>query len=110
MGNQEIQPGSESSHTTYMDVIMDLNMCAVEVIYKYDLSDAVKEVKAIVSDENWISEIRAADGNRSLEILGDTLDPIAEKLMNVTGDELVESMPEEVQTWFIDSAVMAAVQ
>jgi len=41
----------EDSSQTYMDLIMDMNMCMVEVIYKYDLSDAVKETKAIVDNE-----------------------------------------------------------
>ena len=95
---------------TYLDLVMDMNMCMVEVIYKYDLSDAVKETKEIVDSGDWIVEIRQADGERTKEILGETLTPIARDLLNVTGAELVESMPEEILSWFVDSAVVFAVQ
>ena len=64
---------------------MDMNMCLVEVIYKYDLSEAVKETKEIVDNSNWIVEITQADDQKSLEILAETLTPIARDLLNVTG-------------------------
>lgn len=52
----------------YLDLVMDMNMCMVEVIYKYDLSDAVKETKDIV-DSDWIHELRAADPEGREDIL-----------------------------------------
>jgi hypothetical protein len=64
---------------------MDMNMCLVEVIYKYDLSEAVKETKEIVDNSNWIVEITQADDQKSMEILAETLTPIARDLLNVTG-------------------------
>ena len=107
--NQEAGPMDGTSQT-YLDLVMDMNMCMVEVIYKYDLSDAVKETKEIVDNDDWIISIRQADGDRSLEILAETMTPIARDLLNVTGAELVNSMPPEILAWFVDSAVVFAVQ
>ena len=38
------------------------------------------------------------------------MNPIANSLLNITGKELVELMPEEVLSWFVDSAVVFAMQ
>jgi hypothetical protein len=65
----------------YNDLFMDMQMCMVDVVYKYDLSQAVKETVDIVNDSSWIIELRAADAERSIEILAQTLNPIARDLL-----------------------------
>lgn len=87
---------------------MDLNMCLIEVIYKYDLSDAVKQTKAIVDNQNWLEDMLSLSPEKSREKLGVALDPIAMKLLNSTGDQMVQEIPEEVVTWIFDSAVVLA--
>ena len=41
-------------------MLFDANMCAVELIYKYNLTDAVKDTKNIVVEETWIHNLKAA--------------------------------------------------
>jgi hypothetical protein len=41
-------------------MLMDMNMCAVEIIYKYNLTEAVKETKKLVVEENWIHNLKSA--------------------------------------------------
>ena len=65
---------------------MDLNMCMVEVIYKFELSDAVKETVNIMNNQDWIIEIRQADGKAYSDILAKTLQPVASSLLNSTGE------------------------
>jgi hypothetical protein len=108
--NQQNNSMDQDSSSAYLDLVMDMNMCLVEVIYKYNLSEAVKETKAIVDDSQWIIDIREASYNDSMAILGETMIPIARDLLNITGDELVEKLPDEILNWIIDSAVVFAVQ
>jgi hypothetical protein len=77
---------AQGSSNSYLDLVMDMNMCVVEVVYKYNLSDAVKETKAIVDNSQWIIDIREASTNKSKEILAKTLRPIAHQLLNITGE------------------------
>ena len=41
-------------------MMFDMNMCAVELIYKYNLTEAVKETKDIVVEQNWIHNLKTA--------------------------------------------------
>ena len=49
LANQEKGPLNMDTASNYMNLIMDINMCAVEVIYKYNMSDAITQTKEIVS-------------------------------------------------------------
>ena len=60
---------------------MDLNMCLVEVIYKYDLSDAVKQTKDIVDDQNWIETMKSLNTTEATAKMAVALDPIARQLL-----------------------------
>jgi hypothetical protein len=107
--NQEDGLYVEDTSQIYSDLIMDLNMCAVEVIYKFGLSKAVKETVDIMNNQNWIIEIRNAEGKAYRDILGKTLEPIASSLLGISGDEMVGTLPSVVLGWFVDSAVVFAV-
>ena len=104
--NQVVDP--ENTSEVYLDLQMDLNMCLVEVIYKYNLSDAVKQTKEIVDDQKWLETMKDLDEESAREKMAVAMEPIANKLLNVTGEEMVEQIPEEVITWIFDSAVVFA--
>ena len=87
---------------------MDLNMCLVEVIYKYDLSEAVKQTKDIVDNQQWLESMSSLDPESAKEKMGVALEPIAQRLLNVSGEAMVDEIPEEVITWIFDSAVVLA--
>ena len=87
---------------------MDLNMCLVEVIYKYDLSEAVKQTKDIVDNQQWLESMSSLDTESAKEKMGVALEPIAQRLLNVSGEAMVDEIPEEVITWIFDSAVVLA--
>lgn len=54
--------------------------------------------------------MKQADAKESEDLLAKMLDPIAKQLMNASGQDMVDNMPEEVQQWFIDTAIVVAVQ
>ena len=92
----------------YLDLQMDLNMCLVEVIYKYNLSAAIKQTKEIVDDQKWLETMKDLDEQQARDKMAVALEPIAQQLLNKTGDVMVEQIPEEVITWIFDSAVVFA--
>ena len=83
-------------------------MCLVEVIYKYDLSEAVKQTKDIVDDQKWLESMSSLDSEAARDKMGVALEPIAQRLLNVSGEAMVNEIPEEVITWIFDSAVVLA--
>jgi hypothetical protein len=78
------------------------------VIYKYDLSEAVKQTKEIVDDQQWLESMRDLDTESAKDKMGIALEPIAQRLLNVSGEAMVDEIPEEVITWIFDSAVVLA--
>lgn len=46
---------------TYMDILMDFNMCSIDVIYKYNLSSAIRLTKEMVTSPNWATSIENSD-------------------------------------------------
>jgi hypothetical protein len=90
---------------------MDLNMCLVETIYKNGLSQAVKESKGIVDDQDWSQIIRDLEPDEAPhQNLAMVLDPIAMEFLNVSGAELVKQLPDELLGWLFDSAVVLAAR
>ena len=87
----------------------DMGICVQNVLTKYDLSDAVAETRQTASDPGWLKAVRDAEEPQAKAMLGETLDPISQQLLGADGSELVEKMPKEVVSWFIDSAVLAGV-
>ena len=60
-----------------MDILMEFNMCSIDVIYKYNLSQAVKDTKEFVTSPSWATAVDEADEEEFKSILGATLDPIS---------------------------------
>jgi hypothetical protein len=84
LDNQVVEP--ENSSEVYLDLQMDLNMCLVETIYKYDLSEAVKETKNIVDNQSWLETMKDLDPEGARAMMGEAMGPIANKLLNVSGE------------------------
>lgn len=86
----------ENFYNTYMDILMEFNMCSIDVIYKYNLSSAIKDTRDLITSDNWKTALDNADEEQFKGLLGATLDPISSQLFKVSGQELVDMMPQEL--------------
>ena len=41
-------------------MMLDVNMCGIELIYKYNLTEAIKETQEIVVESNWIHNLKSS--------------------------------------------------
>lgn len=44
----------------FANMLLDVNMCAIELIYKYNLSEAIKDTKEIIVESDWIHDLKAS--------------------------------------------------
>ena len=52
----------------------------MDIVYKYEISEAIKLIVESVNNRSWVIELREADAIKSREILAETLDPLARDL------------------------------
>jgi hypothetical protein len=81
----------------------------MKVVYKFNLSAAVKETIELVNNQNWIIEICQADGKAYKDILAKALEPIASGLLGISGRKMVNNLPDVVLDWFVNTAVVFAI-
>ena len=56
---------------------MDMNMCAIEIIYKYNLTEAVKQTKHHVIEQNFIHNLKSARNETKVrEIMSVAISPM----------------------------------
>ena len=70
----------ENFYNTYMDILMEFNMCSIDVIYKYNLSQAIKDTRDLVTNKGWKTALEGANEEQFKGLLGITLDPISTQL------------------------------
>jgi len=44
----------------FTNLLLDINMCGIEIIYKYNLTMPVMETKNIVVESDWIHNLKAS--------------------------------------------------
>ena len=93
-----------------MDVLVsDMKICVADTFDRYDLTDVVTETFETVQNENWLIAIKQANQEQAEAMLAQTLEPISQKLLGEDGYALVDSVPDEVLSWFVDSSLQLGV-
>ncbi len=90
-------------------MMMDVNMCAIEIIYKYNLTEAVKETKETVVESTWIHNLKSSKSEDEVRgHVAQAINPLSMKMMNAPGQALVKTMPDEVVNWIAETAILWA--
>ena len=84
-------------------------MCAIEIIYKYNLTESVKKTQEIVVDFDWIHALKTSKNETQVrQQVAKAIDPLSKHMMNAPGPALVNTMPDEVVNWIAETAIVWA--
>lgn len=59
-GNAIFMGDQSQMQNNFANLLLDINMCGIEIIYKYNLTMPVMETKNIVVESDWIHNLKAS--------------------------------------------------
>jgi len=91
-----------------LDIFSDIYMSYIDIFYQYELIDAFQESMDVITKQNWLGNIQGKDQQNRNKAIAKVISPLTEKLLSISGEHAVRSLPQKVKNWIADTAILAA--